>query len=198
MKSIISTIISFVFVTGFVFPVLAQSTPPPARDGMMQNRMDQRRENMEQRMDERKEAVQKRMTRLLENRKNNIRNYFGRMIKRFEEAVKRLKNLADRIESRLNKFTELGKDVSASRISLGEAKRKIADAETAIAEAKSKLDDVLNSDSPKEAFKEVRVLVVKARDAIKDAHQALVKVIKEIKGASGRIKTETTTPEANQ
>lgn len=127
--------------------------------------------------------------RFSEVRKARIRAFWERMAKRLEAAIEREKKLADRIESRLNKFQEAGKDVSASRAKLGQARAKINQAEAALNAAKGTVEAVLNADDPKAAFQEVRDTVLKDVIAkIKEAHAALVDVINTLKGVSGKVK----------
>jgi hypothetical protein len=119
--------------------------------------------------------------RLAERKKIRIKAFFNRMAKRMDFAVIRLNKLADRIESRLNKFEQMGKDIGDSRVLLEEARTAILSAKTAIEEAKSKIDEVLESDEPRTAFGQIRSLVHEVRDSIKAAHQALVNVIRNLK-----------------
>ena len=63
------------------------------------------------------------------------------------------------------------------------ARTKIVEAKEALAEAKGKLEGVLSSQNPKEAFKEVREGLVKGVVAkIKEAHEALVVAVRALKG----------------
>ena len=105
------------------------------------------------------------------------------MGRRLEAAIGRLENMAERIASRLQKFEERGANVTEAKTRLEEARSRIAEAKAALEDAKSKLDGVLNSEDPREAFKEVREELVKGVvENIKAAHQALVVSIRALKG----------------
>jgi len=196
MKNFVSYLVAFSVILGGAAPVLAQpqNRPPlpikPRITGTATT-------TPAMRLEEKQERMGARMQKLEERRKQMIKKFFEKMVRRFDAAINRLKKLADRIDSRLTKFaTERGKDVTLLRTRLVEAKAKITEAEAAINAAKAGLDGALNSETPREAFEAVKKLISDARDKIKEAHQALVKVVTEIKGASGGVKggTATTTP----
>ena len=85
-----------------------------------------------------------------------------------------------------------GKDVTALKAKLEIAKNKITDAATALGNAKAKFITMTASTDPKAVFKQVKDLVRGVEQKIKDAHHALVDVVKSIKGASGADKATTT------
>lgn len=117
-----------------------------------------------------------------EERAKRIDQFFNQMVKKFENAIDRLNGLADRIESRLNKSETAGNDVSKIREQLKSARDKISAAQTALNDAKTKFKEMANSQNPKEAFKQVKVLVQGVAQKVKDAHRALVDVVNSIKG----------------
>ena len=196
IKNLISYLVAFSVVLGGMAPALAQpkNIPPLPNKPKI---MGVATTTPAMRLQEKQERMEARIQKLEERRKQMIKKFVEKMVRRFEAAVNRLKKLADRIDSRLTKFaTERGKDVTLLRARLAEAKVKITEAEAAINAAKAGLDGALNSETPREAFEAVKKLVSDARDKIKEAHVALVKVVTEIKGASGGVKggTATTTP----
>ncbi len=150
-----------------------------------------------ERIKERRQLV---AAKISEKRKIRITAFFQRMMERFGYAIARLNKLADRIESRLDKFEEKSRDVSGARAILEEAKTSIATAEAKVAEAKAAIDEALASDDPKTAFEGVRNLVHEARDFIKKAHQDLVRVVKTLKPARlpGAEETGTTTESSEE
>ena len=118
----------------------------------------------------RKAAVTEERAKMKERRDANIRKFFANMARRLENMISRLEQLAGRIESRLKKFEERGADVTGAREKL------------ALAQAKGKLEGVLSSRNPKEAFKEVREGLVKGVAVkIREAHEALVVAVRELK-----------------
>lgn len=156
-------------------------------------KVETRNQEAREKLKERTEETRKKVD---ETRKTRIREYWARMIARLEAAISRESKLADRIESRINKFAEAGKDVSAAREQLRIARGKIEEAKSALAAAKSRIEEVVNSETPKTAFGEVRENLTKAVVAkIKEAHQALTEVLRVLKGLSERVKpTPTASP----
>lgn len=160
------------------------ATATPARDALRVNALKATTSA------EKREAVKEKID---EKRKAQIREIAARTIKRLEAAVERLAKLSDRLESRLNKLSEGGVDVSKSRGLLTEARAKIAEAKSKIAEAKASIETAVSSDSPKEAFQKVREITGGANEKLKEAHKALVRAISSA-SAKGGLKKATTTP----
>ena len=132
--------------------------------------------------DEAKQRIEAMKKKVGEERAKRIDQFFNQMVKKFENAIDRLNSLADRIESRLNKSEDAGNDVSKIRDQLKSARDKISAAETALSDAKAKFKEMANSQNPKEAFKQVKILVQGVAQKMKDAHRALVDVVNSIKG----------------
>lgn len=118
-----------------------------------------------------------------------VRMYVNRMSNRYDAAINRLDNLAQRISTRLEKLSAEGKDVKAYIKSLDEAKIKIELAKTKLVEAKTALNAVPDSELPRTDFESARTKLTETKDAIKDAHTALVDVVNSIKGTPTK-KTE--------
>lgn len=132
--------------------------------------------------DEAKQRVETMKKKLGEERAKRIEQFFNQMVKKFENAIDRLNNLADRIESRLKKTEDAGNDVSKPRDLLKVARDKITAVETALSDAKAKFADMAKSENPKAAFEKVKELVKGVAQKVKEAHKALVDVITSIKG----------------
>lgn len=120
--------------------------------------------------------------RLTEKRRELIRQFFTRMIRRLEAAISRLEKLISRIESRLAKLESQGENVAKIREEVENAKTKLTSAKADLELAKSKLETVLASDDPKEAFKEVREIIKNVKTQLIEVHRILVHVIGDIKG----------------
>ena len=138
----------------------------------------------------RREAFQKKVG---EIRAERIEDFFAQMAGKIEAAIDRLDQLADRIDSRLDKLADAGKDVTAQAAALAKAREAIAVAEDALNKAKSEFGKMALSEDPKAAFKNVRVLVNDVAQKVRDAHQALVKIINSIKGLSDTPQPAATT-----
>lgn len=150
-----------------------------------------KREDFKKEAQQRIGALKKRVG---EERAKRIEQFFAQMARKFENAIDRLEGLADRVESRLTKAEEAGNDVSKIKDRLKSARDKIASAETALNDAKAKFKEMANSQNPKEAFRQVKVLVQGVAQKIKEAHRALVDVVKSVKGLRlGNEATSTST-----
>lgn len=144
--------------------------------------MEKKREEFEAEAEKRKEELKKKLG---ERHAENIEKFFNKMAEKFEAAIKRLDDLGDRIDSRLNKAEANGKDVKALRDQLAKARGKIQDAQKALADAKAKYTEAAKSTDFKASFAKVRELVKGVERQVKEAHQALVDVINSVKGLGG-------------
>lgn len=156
----------------------------------VKERVDERRAAVKEKVDERKAAVKEKVD---AKRKAQIKQIAERTIKRLSAAVLRLEKLSDRLESRLDKLSAGGVDVSKSKELLAAARAKIAEAKAGIDEAKAEIETALSSESPKEAFQKVREITGAANEKLKEAHKALVSAISSA-SAKGGLKKATTTP----
>lgn len=119
-----------------------------------------------------------------QKRADKIRSYFNNMVKKIQAAISRESKLADRIESRLNKLASAGKDVSALKIKLADARTAIKDAQKYLDDAKTQMETILKSDNMKQAFQDVKTLIKNAVEKVKLAHQKLVDIVNSMKGMS--------------
>lgn len=132
--------------------------------------------------DEAKQRVEAMKKKLGEERAKRIEQFFNNMARKFENAIDRLNNLADRIDSRLKKTEDAGNDVAKQRDLLKVARDKITAVETALSDAKAKFAEMAKSENPKEAFKKVKELIKGVAQKVKEAHRALVDVVISLKG----------------
>ncbi|OGF62525.1 hypothetical protein A2926_02190 [Candidatus Giovannonibacteria bacterium RIFCSPLOWO2_01_FULL_44_40] len=156
------------------------------RDALMQEAKT-KREAFKAEAQKRVDALQKKVG---EERAKRIDQFFNQMVRKFENAIDRLNNLADRIESRLTKTEAAGNDVSKQRDLLKAARDKISAVETALSDAKAQFAAMAKSENPKVAFEKVKELVRGVAQKVKDAHKALVDVVTAIKGL--RLGSEAT------
>lgn len=117
-------------------------------------------------------------------KKEIISNHFLRMTKRLEAAINRLNRLITRIESRITKIETNNENIKTEPIKkdIKKAKDKLLLATNKLNEAKIKIDDVLQNNTPKEAFAEVRNMIQEIKKDLVEVHRLLVKVIGDIKG----------------
>ncbi len=121
----------------------------------------------------------------LEQRNEKIRNYTAQMQERLNIIVGNLEKTAFRIETQINKLassTATSTDISAVRIKLADAKKKIEELKTDIAGLGQKVEEVIVSKKPKTAFYTVREKLIKSFVAkIKVIHKELLDSVKLVK-----------------
>ncbi len=123
-----------------------------------------------------------RAARVCEVRKDRIRSFFERMVKRLEALTDRLQKLIDRIQSRINKIDASGGNTTKSKADLATAKNELADAKTKLNLLKGDIDTLLTCDNPKASFKTVKGRLAEIKKELKDVHRILVHIIGDIKG----------------
>lgn len=131
-----------------------------------------------------KERVEALKNKLSEEKAKRVEVFFGTMVRKFEAAINRLRNLADRIDARLDKFEDVEKDVSASKTALDNARMVIDEAESSLDRAKEEFKAMAQNEKPDEYFKKVKEVVAIVSTKTKDAHRALIDVINSTKGIS--------------
>ncbi len=144
-----------------------------------------KREAVQEAVKERREAVAKQVLERLEK-------FISTVVTRFESAVERLDTLSARIQSRIDKLAEAGIDVSESQKSLDEAKTKIQLAKDEVAKIKPKADEVVGGDA-RALYPELKEVVGKAKEAIKEAHSALIEVVKGLKPGQQKLEAKVKT-----
>lgn len=135
---------------------------------------------------------------LLEKRRENIRRYFKNMKNRIEARLVKLTQLAARIETRIQTLNSQGADTTKAKAAVAKARTSIQKAKDGLTAAATKLETVLTSATPTEAFREVKTLLKEITADVKNAHAQLVVAITNIKGlrvgnAGGAGGTSTTT-----
>jgi len=119
-------------------------------------------------------------------------------VRRYEVAILRIEKLETRTESRVAKFKAAGADTSEAEALIPGVKAKIASARASLNLATTTIDALRTATTTKKIYnQELKPNFVAAKQSIKDAHQALVKVINVLKGIKVKIEGEhatTTTP----
>ncbi len=119
----------------------------------------------------------------LAERNAKIDAYMKRTVNRFNAAIERLLILSDRISSRLDKLSAQGIDESEARAKLQTAQNDVFEAQNKIDTLSASTTTNLNQDdstvrTSSENFKQN---AENALISLKDAHSALVEVMKSIK-----------------
>ncbi len=130
-----------------------------------------------------------------QQRDQQVQNMIKKMTVRFNAAIAREGKLADRIASRLDKAAQNGKDVTALRQKLSDARLKIADAKSALDAAVAQLQAAIASSTAKNMMKDITHAFANVTTKLKMAHAALVDVTNSLKGIGN---TATTTPQKSE
>ncbi|MEK7125223.1 MAG: hypothetical protein AAB864_02455 [Patescibacteria group bacterium] len=132
-----------------------------------------RAEALEKRDEKAKERVEKARTRNQER----IRKFWEQMKRRLSVLIRNEKNLADRVQKRLDAQSE-NTNAAELKTKLDNAKKLIIAAETALSDADIQISRIASSSSePKDAFKKVQELNKGVMSKIRAAHKALVEII---------------------
>jgi len=146
--------------------------------------IDKKREEFKLKAQERKDDLKKKLG---AQRAERIEQFFNNMVRKFEEAIERLDNNAKRVSAMLDKVAANGRDTTALKSKLEEARAKIMDARQAFEGAKTKYTEAAKDPDFKVAFAKVHEVVAGVAEKVKEAHRALAEVISSIKGL-GMIK----------
>lgn len=153
-------------------------------------RLEARQAEMEERraeMEERRSQIQVTLSERVQAR---IENFANGLFRALDAGVLRLENIAERIDSRIEKLEDDGMDMSTQAELLLDAEVEIEEAEAEIAEARVELEVMLSSDTPREALEDVRVALSEAKQALREAKQALVETVQSIKRAISEAEIE--------
>lgn len=181
-------------------PILAlaqNDTATSSNQGQAQQRQEQAQQAQEERQQtitQNRETGQTPVATRIEER---VRRFSDLMVARFEAVADRLTRIADRLESRIAKFKESGVDTVATEGYLADARVKIGLAKTEIGNISSALNTALSGDINADTFRQVRTIVGSAKQALKDAHAALVKVVVSLKPGLNTDKPASSTESAS-
>lgn len=147
----------------------------------IETQMEAREETLRERQRELRQIRAERRTALSVMVQTRIENFANGLFARLEAGADRLRNIASRIDSRIEKIEDAGVDMSTQVELLADAELQIDDAETQILEAEVALEAMLASDTPKEAFEDLKAELEEARNALREAKQALIDVVQSIR-----------------
>lgn len=194
-KSLLLSLFMFAaFVTTNVARAHEDSTL--SMDDSTTGRMEERKDLMENKM-ERTEMMKERggdireniKTRFDEFRKGRIGGMIEMMKNRFEWAIARLENIADRIEARIEKIeSETGEKLTDARMHLDEARTDIADATKLLGEIDTDVDTITADETKtSEKFSGFRDAFSKVKEEIKSAWVHLREALDAIKEGHGKL-----------
>jgi|GEM_PF-3729282 len=110
----------------------------------------------------------------------------------FEEAIKNLNKLADRVDGFMTKLEAKGNDLSSQRTLLADAKSKITIADTELTTLENMLASTTATTTRKALLKQIKVESGKVKADIKAAHKAIVAVITSLKPGREQEKVTST------
>ncbi|MBI2618069.1 hypothetical protein HYW58_01320 [Candidatus Kaiserbacteria bacterium] len=153
-----------------------------ARDVLLKNREESEKlRAREERGRDTEVASQKRADEARDKRIERIDSYLERISRKMTAAVERLDKLSDRIESRINKLEARGVDMAKARELLETARVHITEAGESLKTALSEAKEALAGDISRDAFGKMASTLAHAKEKLRDAHQALVEVIRTMK-----------------
>ncbi len=146
--------------------------------------------SMKQKIEDRKEVMQERMAsttmmRLAKERVMILNNYV--------EAIRNLKSLASRVQSRINKMGAQGISTSSAQALLDIANTKITVASNDITGLFNVLASTTATSTKKMMLAAIKADALKTKQDIKLAHQALVNAIKSLKPGEEKHEMASTT-----
>lgn len=135
----------------------------------------------------------------VENLKERIqalaRTHLGGAITRLSAAIRHFENIAERIESRIEKLNERGIDTASVEASLEAAVALTATAKVNVGALKDLINSVTDFSDPETVKAEIRAAIEKATASVKAAHQQFIKAARELSAlvqTSIEINSETT------
>lgn len=143
------------------------------------------------------EARRASTTPLKQELKELTRKHFAVSIQRFSIAIKQFDNLAQRIQSRIDKIKSTGIDTSSVEAALAAARSAI---ETARADAKAVSDivaQVKDTGNARDVRREIETAVKKASANVKAAHKALSDAARALAGLGRTQKGAATSTFSN-
>jgi hypothetical protein len=141
-----------------------------------QEKRDARKETVSEKLEERKAVLTERI-------QNRIFNLTENMSTRMTAAVGRLRDIAKRIESRIQKLEERGVDTGVTADLLGDIFTGLDLAESKLQALPSQVEAAVSSDNPREAFKAVRASYKEVHVIIRRAHALLRDAVSLLKEA---------------
>jgi len=183
-----------------VLPVVsfAETTGPgnnPETKGKVEQKINTIKDNLEARKDAVKNSVQERRQNVVDKILERTNQFIQNVIERFEAVVNRFDVLVQRIESRIAKIESRNIDESRAKELLAAAKVKIETAKSSIAfiaviPATSVASTTASTTASmiKEAFKNVKTQIEKAKKDLRDAHAALVDVVNNLKPGDNKLR----------
>jgi hypothetical protein len=175
------------------------------RENVQENieaRQEERQENQEAREQAQLERQETRRANLDEQAKQRITNLAALMSNRIEAAIARMINITTRLDSRIQKMSDQGLDVTEAESALTSANLSLEEAGLSIDNIDQRVSLAVGSESVRTAWQEVKALFVEVRDQLKTAQLELRNTVSALKSAptmdsEGESPTEENEPDSN-
>ncbi len=112
-----------------------------------------------------------------------LTNLAANVSNRMDAYVRRITNVTDRLESRMNKMAEAGYDINTARIKIDETRRELQTAATTLSSIDTIIANFVGSENPRAYWQTAKETYQTAREAIKAAHRGTVETLLILKSA---------------
>ncbi|MCD5382193.1 MAG: hypothetical protein LR017_02645 [Candidatus Pacebacteria bacterium] len=146
----------------------------------VQANMEVKKAEMEAKKEERAERKAAFFAEKVQNRLTNLSH---NIITRMGAAIERLRNITDRMLSRIDTLEAQGIDTGASKDTLGDVHTGLDTAEAMLSSLASDVEDAVSSDDPRAAFQSVKATMDDVRDIITQSHALLRQGVEKLKTA---------------
>ncbi len=123
---------------------------------------------------------------------DRIEGYLENVSRKMKAAINRLSTLEERIQSRILKLQERGFGLEKAQEALDEAGSAIDRAEESFEETIKEAREALETDINRETFKTIIGTLAATKEALKEAHKALVEAVRLIKAEVDEVRQNTT------
>jgi len=115
--------------------------------------------------------------------RQRITNLAALMSNRIEAAIARMLNITKRLDSRIQKMSDQGLDVTEAKTALASAKLSLEEAGLSISTIDRQVAQAVGSENVRAAWQDVRALLIEVRDQLKTAQLELRNTVSALKSA---------------
>lgn len=146
------------------------------RQAELKEKMEIRKEEVTEKRDGREAALQARTQERIKNLSANVSN-------RMEAAIARIRQIVARFQARIHTLSERGVDVAGAQWVLDESSAHLDKASSLIIDIDILIEEVIASESPREAWGTTKAQYTEIKEQIKAAHVSLRKALTLLKEA---------------
>lgn len=148
---------------------------------------------LEQKFEDRASSTKARVEKLAEKFTTGIENQIGRVVDSLNQIISNLKNINDRITSRIEKLKADNVDTSVAESLFADAQTKLAAATDQINLLQSGVSATLTDGISTTTKETIKTKIATVRDSVQAAREAYVKVVTNLKTISPQEGTATST-----